>query len=63
MYNITIEAHEEGGIVSIATTRSAGKYALSPESLYAVIDLLGNIFDTTEPFIGDAFKIKRSKRK
>ena len=63
MYNITIEAHDEGGIVSIATSKSAGKYALSPESLYAIIDLLGNIFDTSEPFVGDAFHLKRTKRK
>ena len=62
MYNLTIEAHEEGAIVSIATKNKAGKYAISQESLYAIMDLLGNILDAAEPFVGDSFKVKRSKK-
>jgi hypothetical protein len=54
---INLELYNEGGILAIGTSNGKcyGRYAVSPESVDMLVEMIGNIVNFTEPFVGDKF--------
>lgn len=46
---------EEGGILIAETPdgREVCQYAISPESAYAILDVIGNVLNCAEPILGN----------
>ncbi len=56
--NIRIDLHIEGAILEITLDKFTSVYAVSPESLRAITDVLKNITDFTVPVVGDTIKFR-----
>jgi len=56
---INLELYNEGGILDIGTSNGKyyGKYAVSPESVDMLLEMIGNVVNFTEPFVGAKFTL------
>ena len=55
MTTIKLQFCEEGGflIAEAGDGREICQYAISPESTYAILDIIGNVINLAEPIIGN----------